>query len=216
MRTAPDIRIASMRPDQARVVARLHAEGITQGFLSSLPAGVRESLYRGIARAPRSGVWVAVDDGGRVLGFLAGTADISRCYRSALARRGLEMVWYLAPLLVRRSTWVRAFESVTYPLRGRSTGARGQEDSVDQGAVTGELLSIAVHPDARGSGAALRLVEAFEDALQGWGYRGAYRVVTMRSDPRSNRFYQKAGFARVRDFEHHGVAMAMYHKELPA
>ena len=55
-----------------------------------------------------------------------------------------------------------------------------------------------------------------ESALLGWQGTGPYRVVTMAADPRSNRFYRKVGFSFVREFEHHGVTMNLYHKELTA
>lgn len=208
----PDLTTVAIRPlrrADARTVADQHREGIPQGFLSQLATNVRVHLYLGISSAPRSGVWVAVTTDGAVVGFVAGTADVGRCYRSVLLREGLGMAWFGAPSLLHRDAWRKIGQTLTYPRReiARRTAAGAPEP-------TAELLSIAVDPGARGAGVASRLLAALEDAMIRWGQRGIYRVVTMAADPGSNGFYRKTGFRYVRSFEHHGVTMNLYHKDL--
>ena len=163
-----------------------------------------------IARTPQAGVWTAIADSGKVVGFIAGTADVSSCYRGALRRELPAILWRILPSLLTLSTWRRAWNTLTYPRREiqhREEGARPEP--------TGELLAIVVAAEARGTGAAARLVQSLEDGLRRWGYAGPYRVVTAADDPRSNGFYAKIGFRPARDFMHHANPMRLYHKDLP-
>lgn len=200
-----------MKQSEAPVIAELHREGIPQGFLSRIGPGFRAEMYRGIALAARSGVWVAVNSRGEIYGFICGTAHIGRCYRSVLLRRGLVMVVYALPALIRPTTWKHIIETMTYPRR-EITEAPEPEGAARESEPTAELLSIVVGASGRGSGAAGQLVAALEDGLREWQHLGVYRVVTMAADPRSNAFYRKVGFRHVREFQHHGVAMNLYHK----
>jgi GNAT superfamily N-acetyltransferase len=203
-----------MESAEAPRVAALHRAGIPQGFLSRLNPGVRTELYRGIALAPRSGVWVAANPDDGIVGFIAGTAHLGLCYREVLMRRGCRMGLFVIPDLVRVATWRHLWETLLYPKR-EVTDARRRDDC-NEAEPTAELLAIVVAPEARGSGAAKRLVDTLESALVSWRCRGPYRVVTMSADPQSNAFYVKVGFRRVRPFVHHGIAMNLYHKDLAA
>jgi len=204
------VEVRPMNADEATKVACLHAQGIPQGFLSRLGDGFRATLYRGIAAASRSGVWVAVTGDGEVVGFISGTAHVGDCYRSVLRRRGAALAARAAPSLLRPATWRYAYETLTYPRREVARPDRDRGDARP----SAELLSIVVAPYGRGTGAAAGLVAALESALLSWQGPGSYRVVTMAADPRSNGFYEKVGFVHVREFRHHGIAMNLYHKEL--
>jgi len=206
-----EITIRRFTREDAKDVARLHAEGIPQGFLSRLGSGVRSAMYRGIASAPESGVWVAANADNEVVGFISGTTSTRTCYRSAISRQGVAMAYHALPALVRLSTWRQIIETLSYPKRDKrsSTESSPEHDFA-------ELLSIVVGEGARGTGAALELSRTLECALQQWGYAGIYRVVTMAADQRSNAFYRKIGFEKAGEFTHHGVAMNLYHKRLQA
>ena len=202
------VRIGALRPADSLAVADLHRDCIPQGFLSRLGRQFRAAMYRGIASAPNSGVWVALDDHDRVVGFISGSANLSRCYKSVLLRRGVQMAVFALPAAGRWETWKHVAETLAYPRREITRAAR----SDGQAEPTAELLSIVVAPEARGTDAAGKLVEALENGLAHWGHCGPYRVVTMAADPRSNAFYIKVGFRHVRGFSHHGINMNLYHK----
>ncbi len=205
-----DIRVDPMLPCEARDVAALHCHGIPDGFLSKLGARFCTQLYRGIASAPRSGVWVAKDESDRVLGYVSGTADVGRCYRSVLVRRGLMLAVCALPATKHGRTWRSIGETLRYPWRRFASGAGARPVSRTKA----ELLSIVVGDQGRGRGIASRLVRHLEHELVRWDCEATYWVVTMATDPRSNAFYVKVGFRAVRDFEHHGVRMRLYRKEL--
>jgi len=207
-RSEKQLEIRPMRPSEASTVAYLHREGIPQGFLSSLGEGFRSVMYEGIATATDSGVWVAVNDSGEVLGFISGTLHVGSCYKSVLSRRWFTMGLRVLPALVSPAAWRHVYETLTYPNKKSE-----QADSRDP-EPTAELLSLAVTPRARGTGAAIRLCNALEDGMKEWGLCTPYRVVTMAADPRSNAFYRKVGFRFIQEFLHHGIAMSLYHKDI--
>jgi GNAT superfamily N-acetyltransferase len=206
-----DVNIRPMLPAEAEQVARLHREGIPLGFLSNLSLKFRSAMYHGIASAPDSGVWVAVDHLGRILGFISGTINVSNCYKSVLKRQGLVMGILAIPSLVSFNACRHIWETLFYPKREIEKACNGSENTPEP---TAELLSIVVIPAAQGTGTARALSEALETGLKDWSHRGPYRVVTIATDPQSNSYYRKIGFEFVREFQHHGIAMNLYHKDL--
>ncbi len=202
------ITVRTMKLNEASEVAMLHHQGIPQGFLSKLGKGFMASMYEGITKSENSGVWVAVDETDRVMGFIAGTLHVGRCYKSVLLRRGLVMAYYALPSLFSTNALHQVIETIMYPKRETDTGPLQALEP------TAELLSLAVAPEARGTGAATLLCNELEGNLQKWGLNGPYRVVTMADDPRSNSFYRKVGFQFIHEFLHHGITMNLYHKDL--
>jgi len=194
-------------------VAKLHCMALPRGFLSTLGTGFLGRLYLGIADADRSGVWVAVGDEGRCLGFISGSNDLHQCYRYVLRHGWFPLGIRLARSLVRWSAIVRVSQTLAYPFR--KLGADGDEKNevIRLGReVRAELLSIAVASEARGMGIGRVLVETLEQYLLDWGHSGLYRVVTDAEDPRSNAFYDSVGFTLHGRFRHHEHTMALYTK----
>ena len=76
-----DIAVRTGAESDAAGAASLHADQIAEGFLSFLGPRFLTRLYRRIILSPDAFVLIA-DDAGRVVGFIAGAADIGRLYRS--------------------------------------------------------------------------------------------------------------------------------------
>jgi ribosomal protein S18 acetylase RimI-like enzyme len=202
-RLGPSTSTRAGRPDDLGAVARLHASGIDQGFLSALGPRFLARLYARILREPGCFLLVAesplvsATDGGRpdahgggaVVGFVAGSSDVRRLYRSFLRHDGLAAGLPAAPRLV------RALPRVLETLR------HGTGDDPGSGRGT-ELLAIAVDPAARGAGVGRLLVRAFLDRVEAGGGHAAHVVVGADNDAAVG-LYRRAGFEDVRAFELH-------------
>jgi ribosomal protein S18 acetylase RimI-like enzyme len=168
--------------------ARLHADRIGDGFLSFLGTGFLDRLYRRITRTPTSFLLVAdVDE--VVVGFIAGSADVSGLYRNFLLRDGLAAGLAAAPRLVRG--WRRVLETLGHGSDGGAGTGRGTE-----------LLAIAVDPAHEGAGVGRDLVAGFLDRVTAGGGHEAY-VVVGADNGGAIRLYTRAGFMAGEAFELH-------------
>jgi ribosomal protein S18 acetylase RimI-like enzyme len=182
-----------------RTVARLHAESITEGFLSTLGLPFLSALYRGINAAPNSGVLVA-RCAGQVLGF----ADLGACYRWVLTRRFLPLACSLLPRLLCLSVHRKIIETLLYP-------ARSEREALNAAChrPPAELLAISVSDQARGRGIGRKLLAEVDRCFKTLRVSN-YCVVTHATDQRSNGFYEGCGFRQVRSFTNHGKPMHEY------
>jgi ribosomal protein S18 acetylase RimI-like enzyme len=165
------------RHADAPVAARLHAEAITEGFLSSLGPRFLTLLYRRMVRDPRSFLLVAEEDG-EVVGHAAAAEDVGRLYRQFLVRDGVVAGTVAAPRLLRR--WRAALETLRYP-SGHGELPRA------------EVLAVAVAPGFRGQGVGRALVCAVNEELTRRGVAGA-RVVCAAANTAALRLYRSSGF----------------------
>jgi len=183
----------------AAVAASLHAQLITEGFLSSLGPRFLRRLYHRIARSDGSFLLIA-DDQGSTIGFIAGSVAVGRLYRTFLLRDGVAAS-FSAPLRL-----VTALPRVLETLRH---GHRGE------GAAAGELLAVAVHPAWRGRHVGRQLVDAF---LQEVGRRGlaSAQVVVGADNAAAIAMYRRAGFTPARAFElHRGTSSVLMETAVP-
>jgi ribosomal protein S18 acetylase RimI-like enzyme len=199
-----DPAIRSGAEADAPAVASLHAGQITEGFLSFLGPGFLARLYRRILRSPDSFLLVA-ESNGRVVGFIAGTADVGRLYRNFLWRDGPGAALGVAGRLLR--SWRRVIETLRH----------GSGDGVGRGEGV-ELLAIAVDPGRQGRGIGGQLVTAFLARVGAGGESQAY-VVVASDNAGAIALYQRAGFAAGDSFElHRGTSslLMQWHRTRPA
>ena len=187
-------------PADARAVARLHAEGISEGFLASLGPRFLTHLYRSMAASPNATLFVSRDGDGEVIGFISGAASPGAFYREFFRRRGIRAALLLAGRAVRPSVFRRILETV------RHVGKEGGGGP--------ELLSVAVGPPARRTGLGSMLVRRLEEDLRG---RGAERlaVVVGAGNQGARAFYERLGFHPLGAVSvHQGYASLRYEKPL--
>src|SRR5258706_7932200 len=120
--------------EETPVAARLHANSITEGFLSRLGPGFLARLYRRIVRDDHSFLFVAEHDNA-IVGMIAGTEDVSALYPRFARRDGVVAGIVAAPRLVRHAGAV--LETWRY----------GGTD--EAGLPSAELLAGAIDPVAR-------------------------------------------------------------------
>jgi len=170
----------------AGLAARLHAEQITEGFLSSLGPRFLGLLYRRVIRWPRSFLLVAEEDG-LVVGHAAATEDVGGLYRQFLRHEGPAAAAVAAPALARR--WRSALETLRYS---------GGHDELPPA----ELLAVAVASDFRGRGIGRSLVTSANDELGRRGIDDA-RVVVAASNGPALALYRSSGFHLATSIEVH-------------
>jgi ribosomal protein S18 acetylase RimI-like enzyme len=178
----------------AGAAARLHAEQITQGFLSLLGPRFLERLYRRICLDPSSFV-IVLEEGtttgsSPAVGFVAGSTDVPGLYRSFLWRDGVAAALPALGHLV--SHWRRVIETLRH---GTSSDGSG----TGRGA---ELLAIAVDHRFQGQGRGQTLVGAFlaEVARR---HAHAAHVVVGADNRGAVALYERTGFVAVERFELH-------------
>jgi len=220
------MKILAACKETAGSVARLHAQSITTGFLSTMPAKFLAKLYSAIAKSKGSFVLVAVSESGEVSGFIAGTISVKAMYKEVITSNFLPLIWYCLPKIVSIDTVKKIMETFRYGMRKKDPAEAENKDKVEgrERPVTGhlsrvtsspsaELLSIAVDKTKRGAGIGKDLVAALEQYFKENGV-ATYKVVTFSEDVNSNAFYTKCGFTLESHFVHHGNVMNEYIKKL--
>jgi len=167
--------------------ARLHAAGISDGFLPTLGSSVLRRLHRRMSRDRGSFILVAGNPG-RVTGFVAGAESVGALYRSFLLRDGIVVAALAAPRIHR--VWRPAWETLRYPARS------------DPSWPVAELLAIAVADDARHQGVGRALTLAFQDELRHRGVDGA-KVVVGSTNQAALGLYRSCGFQPAGHVEVH-------------
>lgn len=185
------IGIHRMKPHQAGDVAALHRVGIDRGFLTQLGPGLLADLYVAINRCAVGFVFVAEDDDGLVLGFVAGTTRTKGLYRSILLRRGWRYAGWMLKKVFSPGVIRGMIQTLLYPVRGESDTPEA------------ELLSIVVSREMQGTAVAADLLTTLLDEFR---RRGCDRVKLMvgESMVRARAFYRKHGFVPVGTIEQHG------------
>jgi ribosomal protein S18 acetylase RimI-like enzyme len=181
-----------------RQVAQLHVANIDQGFLSSLGTSFLALLYEAID-TNESSVLLVARDGGRVVGFVAGTLGMLPIYRQLL-RRAPRLAWALLPALLSPRKLLKIAEIVFI----------GKKTQTIADLPDAELLSIVVDPAERGKGHADQLYGALIAAFAQRGL-SRFRIVVGTSLHTAHRFYARQGAQAVGQVEvHAGQVSVMY------
>lgn len=165
-----------------RQVARLHMEGINQGFLPQLGIEFMTLLYDAIDHSPTS-VLLAETDRGRVIGFVSGSASMKSIYIQLL-RNPFRLFFTVLPSLFRPRRLRRIYEIIMY--------SRQKHVEELPTLPVFELLSIVVAPDARGTGCADRLYKRLLGYCEDKQIEGFKIVVGSALKP-AHSFYQRMG-----------------------
>jgi ribosomal protein S18 acetylase RimI-like enzyme len=178
-------------------VAKLHIEGISTGFISSLGVGFVTALYEAIAEDENSFGFVAVEDD-KVLGFVAFSTNLSKLYKHIVFKKGLKFGFILAKKMLSIQNVKKIWSNIFYPKRMKQMNLPDAE-----------LLSIVVSPEGRGKGIAKQLIEkGFSECAN----RGIDRVkVLVAADNKpANKLYQKCGFELHSQIFSHAVKSNIY------
>ncbi len=199
--TAPSIAIRPATPADAPVMARLHSEGIAEGFLPSLGPKFLTRLYGRILRTEHAFAYVA-GDRDAVVGFVAGALDISDLYRTFLVRDGVIAGLSSAPRIAR--SLPRVIETLRYP--ARSDLPRLPD---------AEILAVAVDAAHHGQGHGRALVEMAVREFERRGVR-SIKVVAGADNAIAAALYRSCGFVEEHELRVHAeVASVAYVRAAP-
>ena len=163
-----------------REVARIHAECINQGFLSTLGGRFLSFLYEAIDSDPNS-ILLVEHAKGNVVGFVAGGRGINQIYRQ-MFRRWPRLIWTLLPALLNPLKVKRILEIVWFTRKRKPI----------PGSPKAELFSIAVVDQFRGQGVAEELYLALAQWFVQHG-ESAFCIVVGEGLAPAHCFYQKMG-----------------------
>lgn len=169
----------------APMLARLHMDGISEGFLPQLGHAFMTRLYRAMIDWDGSVIQVATDSTGPV-GFVAGATSTGAFYTHFIKTQGLVAGLVAAPRLMRNLG--RALETLRYDGGG-----------ID---VPAELLSMAVASPLRGRGIGKRLGADFLDGMRAKGVESV-KVVVASHNSGAIAAYRSMGFTDHASIEVH-------------
>ncbi|MHC4154173.1 MAG: GNAT family N-acetyltransferase [Planctomycetota bacterium] len=189
------IKFDSLRTEHIPQVARLHTEGISAGYISSLGEKFAEYVYAGIVTSGESFGFVAVEDG-RVIGFITCADSVISIYKHILRNHFLKLFLAILPRLFRLSSLRNVLETLFYPSRVQK----------DLNCV--EIVAIVVDEPWRGRGIGRSLIhKAVDETLR----RGIGKIRVMVGDPLpANEFYKRLGFELVGQYRQHAHLTNLY------
>ncbi len=181
----------------AHSAAALHIQVINTGFISSLGIDFVTALYEAIAKSASS-FGFAVEDNDKVLGFVTFTTNLSRLYKSIIAKKGWRFALLLAGKMFSVKRIKKVFETLFYPSRVKKMHLPDAE-----------LLSIAVDPEKYHNGLATKLVQKSLEHCRKIGLDKVKVLVAAANEP-ANKLYMKCGFQLVGQIDSHGATSNIY------
>lgn len=169
-------------------IVSIHLAAFSGFFLTFMGRGFLRQMYGAYCGHPDSALLAAVR-GGRAVGFLAYSEDLSGLYRFMLKRGLIPFAWYsLGALLRRPGIFLRLVRALLKPGE-----ARREEPYA-------ALTSIGVKPEMKSTGIGSQLLDELKARVD--FSRCAYIALETDAENNSaaNSFYQKNGFVRHRRY----------------
>lgn len=182
------------KSSDARQVAVLHIQTISEGFLPKLGLGFLTSLYRFLVKNELVLVYKEED---RVLGFVS-CALSSKGIMKRFIFSSPAGVFKLVVALLKKPKLISPL-SETYRAPSLSESGISTKNEMPET----ELLSISVSPQAQKGGIGSQLLDALEAELKSRGI-DKYKVIAGEKLVGANKFYIKNGFVLAQQITIHG------------
>jgi len=186
-----------LRTTHTSRIAKLHIEGISTGFISSLGIGFVTALYEAIAES-EAGFGLVAEENGNVLGFVVFTKNLSTLYKSVILKKGYRFALLLAGKMFSLKRIKELFETLFYPSRVKKMDLP-----------CAELLSLVVAQESRGKGVATDLVKKGLESCRTRGIAEVKVLVGVSNEP-ANKLYQNCGFGLAGQINNHGIISNIY------
>jgi glycosyltransferase involved in cell wall biosynthesis/ribosomal protein S18 acetylase RimI-like enzyme len=181
--------VRSATPSDLPGIVDIHQKAFSHFFLTRMGAGFLR-LYYELVLSYRAGIVLVSENRGVLNGFVCGFANPSEFYRQMWRHRRIFALPALAALLRHPSLAANI-----------AHGVRRIQNSVLQGPPQScELSSIAVTPEAAGSGVGRGLLRSFLE--QSWSRQAqcVYLTTDAEGNDAANALYRQAGFQHCRRF----------------
>lgn len=180
--------IRAMEARDLPSIVRVHLASFQGFFLTFLGPAFLMELYSGILADP-SGIAFVSEDGGQVVGFVAGASESAGLYARLLRQRWWRFaIASLSPVLRNPRIVPRLLRAFKMPKQARAAGSEGT------------LMSIAVLPERQGQGIGQALVRAFLTEAARRGLSKVNLTTDKVDNDAANLFYQRLGFVCIRHF----------------
>ena len=169
--------------EDAESIVQLHILAFPGFFLTSLGPQFLRILYAGFIKSDY-GICIVAREGYELVGFVTGTAEPARFFKSLLMKEGGPLAVAAVPTLLGNPVTVvrKCFGALFH---------RGEKPRELPGAAL--LTGIAVAPEAGGRGVGQVLMRAFCHEASGRGSDCVYLLSDV-TNQRANSFYSKCGF----------------------
>jgi len=196
--------LVPMESHHVPAAADLHSRAFPRFFLTSLGTRFLRRLYRAIVEDDDAFGYVLEDrDTGSLGGLAAGTTGSERSYSRLVRARAWSFAWSAIPAL--------AAHPRLLPMLVRRMRSGGHPSPDERLAY---LASIAVAPDAQGSGLGIALMEGWSAEARRRGASGFYLTTDVEDNQPAIAFYERMGMSMESRFESfEGRAMSRYVSE---
>lgn len=181
--------ISNIEKETINDIVSIHLDTFQGFFLTFMGRGFLKLMYRSYVEYNNSGVLVAFENE-KPIGFLAYSGDLSGLYKYMIKKRLIPFAWYSMGAFFRKPTvFIRLVRAFFKP----SEAKRGEKYV--------ELASIGVDPNVKSKGVGSQLIDELKSKVD----FNEYAYITLETDAvnndGANHFYQKNGFAIVREYE---------------
>lgn len=181
--------ISNTEEETINDIVSIHLDSFQGFFLTFMGRNFLKLMYRSYVEHKNSDVLVAFEDK-KPIGFLAYSGDLSGLYKYMIKKRLIPFAWYSLGAFFRKPTvFMRLVRAFLKP------GETKREEKYV------ELASIGVSPHIKSKGVGSQLIDVLKSKVD----FKEYAYITLETDAvnndGANRFYQKNGFVRVREFE---------------
>lgn len=187
------IKIREVGKDEKNViknVVNIHLSTFTGFFLTFMGKGFLNQMYTCYCAHTGSGLFVAENETGEVMGFLGFSTNMSGLYKFMIKKRIIPFAWYsLGAFLRKPKVFMRLVRAFLKP--GES---ERNEEYV-------ELSSIGVNPKLKSNGIGSLLVCELKKRTDFEKYEYINLETDALDNDAANRFYLKNGFTLVRTYD---------------
>lgn len=184
-----EISLRKMTQSDLDLVVDIHYLAFKGFFLTFLGPGFLYELYRFIIDDPSSIAIVAVDNVGKLLGFVAGTTSPHGFYSRAVRKRVMKFALASLPSFIKRPAIL--------PRLFRAFGKLGTSSANYDEC---ELMSIAVLPELNGHGLGSMLELSFSEEARSNGSKIIKLTTDSEMNDSVNQFYINRGYCLYKTF----------------